>query len=108
MCSYVQNFAGTLLLEELLTDIGMQLDELIRECKNPFACAFSPSKMETTVAQTYFLFVGRLTHSLKGFRVLERGDILRRFLDIIQSPTHHISHVKLILSSLSYKEEFCR
>jgi hypothetical protein len=51
--------------------------------------------------------VGRLSHTARGLKVLERGEILRRLLDILLD-IQHPHYVKLILSSLSYREEACR
>jgi rapamycin-insensitive companion of mTOR len=101
----MENFSGSVLLEELLVDIASQLDEVLRQAHNPFACFLSPLKIETTLSQTYFLMVGRLTHSSKGFKMLEKGDILQRFFDIV-TQVQHESYSKLIVASLSYREEY--
>lgn len=103
----MQNFSGMILLEELLTDIAVQIDELLLNSKNPFVCFLSPNKLETTLSQVYFIMLGRLTHSQKGFKLLERGEILRRLFELV-CEMYHDCYIKLVISSLSYREEGCK
>lgn len=64
-------------------------------------------KLESTLSQIYFLIVGKLTHTTKGFRILEKGDILKRFLHLV-CQVQHECYIKLIVASLSYREEYCK
>lgn len=96
-----------ILLEELLTDIATHIDELLRNARNPYVCFLSPNKLETTLSQVYFIMLGRLTHSKKGFKLLERGDILKRLLELV-CEMYHECYIKLVISSLSYREDFCK
>ncbi|ODM99839.1 Rapamycin-insensitive companion of mTOR [Orchesella cincta] len=103
----IEHFSGMVLLEELLTDIAVQIDELLRNSKNPYVCFLSPNKLETTLSQVYFIMLGRLTHSPKGYKVLERGEILRRLFELV-CEMYHDCYIKLVISSLSYREEYCK
>ncbi|CAG7716760.1 unnamed protein product [Allacma fusca] len=102
-----ENFSGTTLLEEFLADVALHLDELLRNNQNPYVCFLSPSRLESTVSQTYFLFLGKLTQSPKGMKMLERQEIMKRLLDLVRE-MHNDYYVKLIVSSLYYGEEYCR
>jgi rapamycin-insensitive companion of mTOR len=94
-------------LEGLLVDIAVQLDEIIRQPHNSCAWFLSPQKLENTLSQVYFLLVGKLTHTSKGFSVLEKGEILKRFYNLV-CQVQHTCYVKLIVASLSYREEYCK
>ena len=85
----------------------MHLDELLQNSRNPHTCFMSPSRLETTASQNYFVFLGKLSQSPKGVKMLERQEILRRLMDLVREMGNDY-YVKLIVSSLYYGEEYCR
>lgn len=64
-------------------------------------CLFSPSHMNNTMCQQYFLFIGRVCRSMQGVTILKNTDILKHMLYLV-SNTNHSIYVKLIVSGLDY------
>jgi hypothetical protein len=56
-------------LEEFLMDVRCELGGLVGEKMNR-ASALSPSRVHNSMAQCYFLILGRLTRSSRGMRIM--------------------------------------
>ena len=64
-------------LEELLVDIGTHLSYVL--CERPsHDLVMSPSHLNTTTAQYYFLALGRLSRSVQGHDMLVKSGILEQ------------------------------
>ncbi|XP_026669224.1 rapamycin-insensitive companion of mTOR [Ceratina calcarata] len=94
---------STKLLFELIADIDEQIS-CIRTAQSAHECLFSPRHMSTTCCQKYFLFLGQLSHSAKGTRILKEYQLLGKLQDLALA-TNHDCYVKLILSSLDYSRD---
>ncbi|XP_012288713.1 rapamycin-insensitive companion of mTOR [Orussus abietinus] len=94
---------GTRLLNELVGDIADQITA-IRTAQSAHDCLFSPRHMSTTCCQKYFLFLGQLSQSAKGTRILKGFDLLEK-LQELALVTNHDCYVKLITSSLDYTSD---
>ncbi|XP_076753596.1 rapamycin-insensitive companion of Tor isoform X1 [Xylocopa sonorina] len=94
---------STKLLFELIEDIDEQISS-IRTAQSAHECLFSPRHMTTTCCQKYFLFLGQLSHSAKGTRILKEFQLLGKLQDLALS-TNHECYVKLIISSLDYSRD---
>lgn len=70
----------------------------------------SSSKLITTMSSTYFLFIGRLSSTIKGFQMLERSSIMKLINNLTQSSMLATSpaevYVRLIISCFDYTKEF--
>lgn len=70
----------------------------------------SSSKLISTLSSTYFLFIGRLTSTVRGFQLLEKKSIMRRIHSLSQASMPASSpaevYVRLIISCLDYTKEF--
>ncbi|CAG0918553.1 unnamed protein product, partial [Notodromas monacha] len=98
---------GARLLEEFLLDVRAELAALVGEKMNKTS-ALSSSRVHNSMAQSYFLFLGRLTRSSRGTKIMSKLGILQMLLDLATQNTHD-SHLKLIISSLDYTtSDVCR
>jgi len=95
------------MLDELVVDVAFHLDDILRHAQNPYSCNWNPPRLETTLSQAYFLFIGKLTHTPKGVKVLQKGEIFGRLKELIRNLSHE-HYAKLIVSSLYYGEDECR
>ncbi|KAG5679301.1 hypothetical protein PVAND_008879 [Polypedilum vanderplanki] len=86
-------------LTDYCSDISTQLQAIYK--KKAHDCLFSPSHMNTTMCQQYFLFIGRLCRSKKGIDILKNTDILKHLTYLVAN-TNHTIYVKLIVSGLDY------
>lgn len=64
-------------LEELLVDLSMNLSYVVCE-RPPHDAVLSPSRLNTTTAQHYFLAMGRLSHSQRGYDMLLKAGIFQQ------------------------------
>ncbi|CAK9816269.1 Rapamycin-insensitive companion of mTOR [Anthophora quadrimaculata] len=94
---------STKLLFELIGEIAEQITS-IRTAQSAHECLFSPRHMSTTCCQKYFLFLGQLSHSAKGTRILKEFHLLGKLQDLALA-TNHDCYVKLIISSLDYSRD---
>lgn len=94
---------STKLLFELIADVDEQISS-IRTAQSAHECLFSPRHMSTTCCQKYFLFLGQLSHSAKGTRILKEFQLLGKLQDLALA-TNHDCYVKLIISSLDYSRD---
>ncbi|KAK1119626.1 hypothetical protein K0M31_013046 [Melipona bicolor] len=94
---------STKLLYELIEDVDEQISS-IRTAQSAHECLFSPRHMSTTCCQKYFLFLGQLSHSAKGTRILKDFHLLGKLQDLALA-TNHDCYVKLIISSLDYSRD---
>jgi len=88
-------------------DIAVHLDDLLRRKDNPHLALWSPTKVVTTLTQAYFLFIGKLSRSPNGIRILKKANILQRLVDVVRE-VRHDDYVKLIVSCLYYGDEYSR
>lgn len=70
----------------------------------------SSSKLITTMSSTYFLFIGRLSSTMKGFQLLEKSSIMKLINNLTQTSMLATSpvevYVRLIISCFDYTKEF--
>ena len=117
------------LLDDLFKDISRNI-VAIYESKSPHECFFSPQHMINTQCQSYFLFIGRLGSNRSGVELLTRLKIFEQLvnafcyicnkimqcynfkinclfsfrLEYLTTTTNHSCYVKLVISSLDYRE----
>jgi rapamycin-insensitive companion of mTOR len=94
---------GTRFLNELIGDVAEQIMS-IRLAQSAHDCLFSPRHVSTSCCQKFFLFIGQLSHSVRGTEVLRRFNLLEDLQDLAMA-TKHDCYVKLIVSSLDYTRE---
>jgi len=75
--SFIFQIEGGKLLNELLTDIWVQIDA-ITSSKSAHDCLFSPQHVSNSVCQNYFMFIGRLCRCSKGLRMLDKAGIFQQ------------------------------
>lgn len=70
----------------------------------------SSSKLISTMSSTYFLFIGRLSHTQRGYRMLEKSSIMRLINNLTQASMLTTSpaevYVRLIITCLDYTKDF--
>lgn len=70
----------------------------------------SSSKLISTMSSTYFLFIGRLSSSSKGYQMLEKSSIMKLIDNLTRTSMLATSpaevYVRLIISSFDYSKEF--
>ncbi|KAK8396470.1 hypothetical protein O3P69_005488 [Scylla paramamosain] len=87
-------------LEELLVDISTHLSSVL--CERPaHDVIMSPSHLNTTTAQYYFLALGRLTHSAQGHEMLMKSGILEQLQELV-SVSESDMYAKLVSTCLHY------
>ncbi|XP_076355898.1 rapamycin-insensitive companion of Tor isoform X1 [Tachypleus tridentatus] len=95
------------LLDEFLTDLNLCLSQITLDSA-PLQAILSPTRVLSTLSHAYFLFIGRMSNSSKGRKLLERSGVFQHLLNLV-SLTNHDTYVKLVISSLDYtKEGFTR
>ncbi|XP_071552296.1 rapamycin-insensitive companion of mTOR isoform X2 [Panulirus ornatus] len=87
-------------LEELLVDLSMNLSYVV--CERPsHDAALSPSRLNTTTAQYYFLALGRLSHSQRGYDMLLKAGIFEQLQELV-SVSMSDMYAKLVSTCLDY------
>lgn len=72
------------------------------------AAVLSPTRVASTVAHGYFLFLGRLSSSSKGTRCLEKLGVYQHLVSLVSMSSQDI-YMKLVVSCLDYtKPGFAR
>lgn len=70
----------------------------------------SSSKLISTMSSTYFLFIGRLSNTQRGYRMLEKSSIMKLINNLTQASMLTTSpaevYVRLIISCLDYTKDF--
>ncbi|XP_030844625.1 rapamycin-insensitive companion of mTOR-like isoform X2 [Strongylocentrotus purpuratus] len=94
------------LLMELTVDIGDCLLEISMAPRNelPPQAVFSPSSIQNTLSQDYFLLVGKLSKTHEGEKILEKAGVFQYLLDVCSMP-HHETLQKLVVTCLDYKRD---
>ncbi|XP_041475993.1 rapamycin-insensitive companion of mTOR-like isoform X2 [Lytechinus variegatus] len=94
------------LLMELAVDIGDCLLEISMAPRNelPPQAVFSPSSIQTTLSQDYFLLVGKLSKTHEGEKILEKAGVFQYLLEVCSMP-HHETLQKLVVTCLDYKRD---
>ncbi|RWS04250.1 rapamycin-insensitive companion of mTOR-like isoform X1, partial [Dinothrombium tinctorium] len=90
-------------IDEFLMDLGLCFVQITVE-NAPSNAILSPTRMLSTLSHSYFLFIGRLSNSNKGRKLLEKAGIYQYLLDLISLSSHE-AYMKLIVSSLDYTQE---
>ncbi|KAL7046361.1 hypothetical protein ACKWTF_002551 [Chironomus riparius] len=90
------------ILTDYFSDISSNLQAIYK--KKAHDCLFSPSHMNTTMCQQYFLFIGRMCRSKKGIDILKNTDIIKHLTYLVAN-TNHTIYVKLIVSGLDYSTQ---
>lgn len=90
-------------IDELMSDLESSFSQIAVENSSPNSI-LNPSKLLSNLSHNYFLFVGRMTSSLRGNKILEKFGIFQYLLDLISLSTHDV-YMKLIVSSLDYTKE---
>ncbi|XP_064476967.1 rapamycin-insensitive companion of mTOR-like [Ornithodoros turicata] len=94
-------------IEDFLIDLCNCLHEVEGEAVS-LSTTLSPSRMTSTVAQTYFLFLGRMSSSSKGVRYLEKLGVYQHLVSLVSMTSQDV-YMKLVVSSLDYsKSGFAR
>lgn len=77
---------------------------------HPEVNILSSSKLITTMSSTYFLFIGRLSGTMRGFQMLERSSIMKLINNLTQTSMYATSpaevYVRLIISCFDYTKQF--
>ena len=69
-------------------------------------CLLSPTRVATTGCQYYFLFIGRLSKSVRGREALDQRSILGHFTELLSMRSD--LYLKLVISCLDYSSmEWC-
>ena len=63
-------------------------------------CLLSPTRVATTGCQYYFLFIGRLSKSIRGREALDHRSILGHFTELLSMRSD--LYLKLVISCLDY------
>ncbi|XP_071799748.1 rapamycin-insensitive companion of mTOR-like [Asterias amurensis] len=89
------------LLRELAQDIADCLLEITLVPHNnvPPESVFSPVSIQTTLSQDYFLFIGKISHSPKGEKIMEKSSMFQYILDVCSLQGHEVLQ-KLISTCL--------
>nr|XP_053655508.1 LOW QUALITY PROTEIN: rapamycin-insensitive companion of mTOR-like [Cherax quadricarinatus] len=86
--------------EELLVDVSTNLSYVL--CERPLHDAvLSPSRLNTTTAQYYFLALGRLSHSQRGYDMLLKAGIFEQLQELV-SVSMSDMYAKLVSTCLDY------
>lgn len=92
-------------IDDLMTDLNLCLSQISIVDSQPSAnCIFGPGKMLSTLSSYYFLYLGKLSSTNKGRKLLEKSGIYQYLVNLIASSTHDV-YIKLIISSLDYNQE---
>ncbi|XP_071953101.1 rapamycin-insensitive companion of mTOR-like isoform X2 [Antedon mediterranea] len=94
------------ILSELVEDIVDCIGEILLSPTNSVSgqAVFSPHSLHTTLSQDYMLFLGTLSGSLQGEKILEKHGAFQYFLDLC-TLSHHDSLLRLIITCLDYKRD---
>ncbi|KAM7287109.1 rapamycin-insensitive companion of mTOR isoform X2 [Ixodes scapularis] len=94
-------------IEDFLIDLCNCLHEVEGEVV-VLAAVLSPTRVASTVAHGYFLFLGRLSSSSKGTRCLEKLGVYQHLVSLVSMSSQDI-YMKLVVSCLDYtKPGFAR
>lgn len=107
------NHAATLPLTSIAhnsTSTGPNNQQIPSITKQSEVNILSSAKLISTMSSTYFLFIGRLSSSLRGYQLLEKTDIIRRINNLTQLSMPSSSpaevYVRLIISCFDYTKEY--
>ncbi|KAI1280892.1 Rapamycin-insensitive companion of mTOR [Halotydeus destructor] len=92
---------ASVFLEDFIDDIVANLQQINSE-KFVHNTIFGHTSLRSTLSHYYFLFVGRLSGSHKGKKLLEKSGV---FQLLMETATLHDMYTKLICSSLDYTKE---
>ncbi|XP_059078689.1 rapamycin-insensitive companion of mTOR-like isoform X2 [Tigriopus californicus] len=88
-------------LDELLDDICSQVQTLLNASPSSYGnCLFSPNRIGTTCCQHYFLFLGRLSKSDEGRKILDAHQVLQSLFSLLLLKNE--MYLKLIVACLDY------
>ncbi|XP_038056476.1 rapamycin-insensitive companion of mTOR-like isoform X1 [Patiria miniata] len=94
------------LLRDLAQDIADCFLEINMVPNNniPPEAVFSPISIQTTLSQDYFLFIGKICHSSKGEKLMEKTGMFQYILDLCSSKGPEVLQ-KLITTCLNCSRE---
>ncbi|XP_022101706.1 rapamycin-insensitive companion of mTOR-like [Acanthaster planci] len=94
------------LLRDLAQDIADCFLEISLVPNNniPPEAVFSPISVQTTLSQDYFLFIGKISHSSKGEKLMEKTGMFQYILDLCSSKSPEMLQ-KLITTCLNCSRE---
>lgn len=90
------------ILTDFCSDVSLQLQSIYK--KKAHDCLFSPSHMNNTMCQQYFLLIGRMCRTKKGIEILKNTDIIKHLTHLV-AYTNHTIYVKLIVTGLDYTQQ---
>ncbi|CAN8003661.1 unnamed protein product [Ixodes hexagonus] len=94
-------------IEDFLIDLCNCLHEVEGEVV-VLAAVLSPTRVASTVAHGYFLFLGRLSSSSKGTKCLEKLGVYQHLVNLVSMTSQDV-YMKLVVSCLDYtKPGFAR
>lgn len=92
-------------IDDLMTDLNLCLSQIsIDSAPSTTNCILGPGKMRTTLSSAYFLYLGKLSNTSKGKKLLERSGIYEYLVNLIASTTSE-DYIKLIISGLDYNQD---
>lgn len=96
-------------IEDLMTDLNLCLSQISIETSEynlptTSNCILRAGKMLSTLSSTYFLYLGKLSSTNRGRRLLEKSGIYQYLANFIASSCNDV-YIKLIISSLDYNQE---
>lgn len=94
-------------IEDFLIDLCNCLHEVEKEVA-VLAAVLSPTRVASTVAHGYFLFLGRLSSSSKGTKCMEKHGVYQHLVNLVSMSSQDV-YMKLVVSCLDYtKPGFAR
>ena len=92
-------------IDDLMTDLNLCLSQIsIDSSPSTTNCILGSGKMLTTLSSAYFLYLGKLSNTSKGKKLLERSGIYEYLMNLISLTTSDV-YIKLIISSLDYNQD---
>ena len=95
---------STEFLDDLMTDLNLCLSQISIDNALSTNCILGPGKMLSTLSSSYFLYIGKLSNTNRGRKLLEKSGIFQYLVNLIASSTNEV-YIKLIISSLDYNQE---
>ncbi|KAK3755311.1 hypothetical protein QZH41_014619, partial [Actinostola sp. cb2023] len=92
---------GSNVLQELVQEIAVCLQEVL-STKMASSGVLSNNNVHNNLSRDYFLFIGKLSSTKAGSKLLDKTGIYQYLFDLCSST--HESLLKLIIASLDYRE----
>ncbi|XP_002741655.1 rapamycin-insensitive companion of mTOR-like [Saccoglossus kowalevskii] len=95
---------GEKILSELMQEIVDCLADTLKRTPQSADAIFGSHKVTHNLSQHYFLFIGKLTTTLSGEKILEKTGLFQHLLDLCSSQSHEYL-IKLVITSLDYTRD---